>query len=650
MTLEIGQVIHNRYSIIEVLASGGMGTVYRAKDESLGIEVALKEYLPGKISIEHQRRNTALIAGLNHPAIPRVTDAFEEESGSQILVMDFIPGEDLRSRVVKNGPLPIGLSINIISSIGSALQFLHRQSPPVIHQDVKPGNIRITPDGKAILVDFDLATAVQDSKTGLTTNDQGLTPGFAAPEQYNRMSSPASDQYGLAATLFYLLTGVVLPDGIARASGTSDLPEQAASRIPIDIQTCLTKALQINPADRYADIQSFIDALSAFTRNNPGLASSTTRNTRPFPKKGLNRWITAIIGFTSALVLLFIVGWYLLRQPSRFVVPPPVNDLVTPIPDTEIPDPTVDAVMASQPAVVSPSPLPVVPDRNKPTPLGGLSGTFAYTSERTGIPQIYIGSTTSGNSNQLTNVAEGACQPDWSSDGKRLAFISPCPPKSELSGKQEPYAGAGLFLLVLSDGQVIPLPSQPGGDFEPSWSPDGSKIAFTSIRANFPQIFIFDIASEKTTQITDTTGGNRQPSWSRDGKKLAFSSYRKGSWQIWICNMDGTDPSAFSVQNNGAAFSSDWSPDGNAIVYSQTNSLRLVLKSTGDKDSPETILNSRLTGVANPDISPDGKWILFDSKLGGYYQVYRISINGSGVEPITPADEVSYHPVWKPVH
>jgi serine/threonine protein kinase len=241
MSLDIGQVIHNRYNISEVLASGGMGTVYRARDESLGIEVALKEFLPGKISIEHQRRNTALIAGLNHPAIPRVTDSFVTESGSQVLVMDYIPGDDLRSIIEKKGPLPTGKAINIISAIGSALHFLHKQNPPVIHQDVKPGNIRITPDGKAVLVDFDLATELIDSPFGKTTNDQGLTPGFAAPEQYNRMASPASDQYGLAATLFYLLTGVVLPDGISRASGNSDLPEQFVSRISIDLQTCLKK-------------------------------------------------------------------------------------------------------------------------------------------------------------------------------------------------------------------------------------------------------------------------------------------------------------------------------------------------------------------------------------------------------------------------
>jgi hypothetical protein len=463
------------------------------------------------------------------------------------------------------------------------------------------------------------------------------------------MLIPASDQYSLAATLFFLLTGAMLPDGIARATGNTDLPEQAASRIPIDIQTCLIKALQINPTDRYADVQSFIDALSSIIRTSPDLSTQSTRNSRLLQRKVFNRWIAFIVGAIS-LGLLLTVGWFLFRQVSEPLKPSPITKVETTLTETKTVAANIEQPAVERTSTIRPTELPVVPDRNKPTPLGGLSGTYAYVSERTGIPQIYIGSTTSEKSTQLTNVSEGACQPDWSPDGKRLAFISPCPPKSELVGRTEPYIGAGLFLLAINDGQVIPIPSQPGGDFDPAWSPDGEKILYTSIRSNFPQIFLFDILSEETTQLTDTTGGNRQPSWSQDGTRLAFSSYRKGSWQIWIMTANGSNPTAFSIQNNGAAFSADWSPDDSAIVYSQTNSYRLVSKPTADEKLPEVVLNPRLTGASNPDISPDGLWILFDSKIGGNFQIYRISINGSGAESITPGDEISYHPAWKPVH
>jgi eukaryotic-like serine/threonine-protein kinase len=650
MTLQVGEVIRDRYRILCVLASGGMGIVYLAKDESLGVDVAVKESLPGMRSEAQIKRNAILLGSLHHPAIPRITDAFETESSGQILVMDFIPGEDLKSHIDKYGPSTVGDAVAIITSIGSALQYLHNQEPPIIHQDVKPGNIRITPDGNVMLIDFDLATALQDNQTRPSSHEQGLTPGFAAPEQYNQMASPASDQYGLAATLFFVLTASMLPDGITRATGDSKLPERAANRIPLDILTCLKKALQVNSSDRYPNIQSFLDALSSILKTQPEITSITTRNqryTRPLPRRKSFLPIAVVfLGFvavgTAALLLInFPAGKERLSQGTQTeTVSFSGSSSSGPI-KTESPLPVIQSTSL-------PSTETVFVKPSKPTPLGSSSGIYAFVSENTGVPQVFLGTTSSSAPGQLTNVAEGACQPDWSPDGKKIVFVSPCLSKSQLVGKTEPYNGSGLFILSVDGKQVIPIPSQPGGDFEPAWSPGGNQIAFTSTRAKFPQVFIFDLLTDVTTQLTDTTGGNRQPAWSPDGKRLAISSYRKGSFQIWMIDTSGGNPAAFSVQNNGAAYSADWSPDGKDIVYSQTNSLRLVSKNAVSPDSVEAILNPRLTGASNPDVSPDGNWILFDSNLGGKFQVYRISKNGSGVEPITPADETAYQPVWKP--
>jgi len=653
MTLQIGEVAKDRYRIVQILASGGMGIVYLARDESLGVEVAIKESIPGGMTGEQMRKNASLLGSLHHPAIPRITDTFTLADGAQILVMDYIPGEDLKQRVEKSGPLKMGEAVDIILTIGSALQYLHTQTPPIIHQDVKPGNIRIRPDRSVTLVDFDLITTVRDNQTQPSTYEQGLTPGFAAPEQYNRMADTASDQYGLAATLFFALTGSVLPDGLTRASGNSQLPERMAARIPLDILTCLQKALQINPEDRYPNIQSFLDALGSVIKTQPEVSTLTTRKQRyTRPAAGSNSILTiAAISFGVIFVLAAaILLWISLSGPA----PKPTLAIQASV--------TIPAVLSTLPESVAKQPEPTrevtgimygTPTalivEQKPTPLGGGSGVFAFVAEKSEVPQICLGSTASSKIEQLTEISEGACQPDWSPDGKRIVFISPCPPKAKTVGKTDPYSGAGLFILVLENKQVIPIPSLPGGDFDPAWSPDGRQIVFTSLRSKTPQIYLYDVQSEQTSQLTKTTGGNRQPAWSPDAKQIAFSSMRTGTWQIWTMDSDGQNPRVFSNQNSGAGFTPDWSPDAKSIIFSQTNSLLLSIKKAGAANTADQIINNRLTFAANPDISPDNRWILFDSNLGGTHQVYRISLEGSGAEPLTPDNEKSYQPVWKPL-
>ncbi len=563
--------------------------------------------------------------------------------------MDFIPGDDLKTRVEKNGQFKPKDAIGIILTIGSALQHMHSQSPPVIHQDVKPANIRITPDGKTMLIDFDLATSLQENQTRPPLSELGLTPGFAAPEQYNNMGSPASDQYGLAATLFYLLTASVIPDGLSRASGTGHLQEYSASHIPLDIYTCLEKALRINPADRYQDIQSFLNALSAISKGNPEKAIvSTKKNTRtPISRSRRVFLILAIIAFISiAVVGGILISGYLNQNTSNPEPAIRITSLATgssTIEHTKSPVPTLD-IPATKPITI----LPTLTVEIRPTPLGSPSGEYAFVSEDTGIPQIYLAGTGSHESTLLTNVPEGACQPDWSPDGKKIVFVSPCLSRNRLVGKAEPYAKSGLFIISVDQKQITPIPSKPGGDFDPAWSPDGNLIAFTTIRDRFPKIFIYDLTTEESKEISLPGTANKQPAWSPDGSKLAFVSNKNGSLQVWIADKEGNDPRAFSIQKNGAAFTVDWSPDNQSIIYSQTNSYRLVRMETGKTVPSEFVLNPRINYAYNPDFSPDGYWVLFDSNMNGHYRIYRITRDGAGAEPITSADGISYQPVWKP--
>jgi serine/threonine protein kinase len=155
MEITVGEMLVNRYRIVNRFGQGGMGAVYRAWDMNLKKAVALKENLDTSLPAKAQfEREANILANISHPNLPRVTDHFFLEERGQYLVMDFVEGEDLESMVRRLGPLPVDKVLSWTSQICSALDYLHHQASPIIHRDIKPANIKITPDGHAVLVDF----------------------------------------------------------------------------------------------------------------------------------------------------------------------------------------------------------------------------------------------------------------------------------------------------------------------------------------------------------------------------------------------------------------------------------------------------------------------------------------------------------------
>ncbi len=175
-----------------------MGSVYRAMDLNLSVEVALKENL--YLTEEYTRqfkREAAILATLRHPNLPKVTDHFEITGQGQYLVMEFITGEDLRDRMDRIGILPEAEVIHIGTAICDALTYLHTRTPAVLHRDIKPGNIRITDEGHVLLVDFGLAK-LQVGNQETTSGARAMTPGYSPPEQYGSSRTDSrSDIYAL---------------------------------------------------------------------------------------------------------------------------------------------------------------------------------------------------------------------------------------------------------------------------------------------------------------------------------------------------------------------------------------------------------------------------------------------------------------------
>ena len=185
MTLDIGQVLNNRYRIVKLLGQGGFGAVYRAWDITLKGPCAIKESL--ELSPEAQKqfdREASLLFNLRHPNLPRVYDIFSIPDQGRYLAMDYIEGEDLQQSMERTGgPLAQEQVLPWMFQVCDALTYLHSRRPPIIHRDIKPANIRITPQGQAVLVDFGIAKDY-DPHLKTTLRAQAVTPRYSPPEQY----------------------------------------------------------------------------------------------------------------------------------------------------------------------------------------------------------------------------------------------------------------------------------------------------------------------------------------------------------------------------------------------------------------------------------------------------------------------------------
>jgi serine/threonine protein kinase len=282
MVLERGALVNQRYRIIEILGQGGMGAVYRAIDENLGVEVALKENLFTTEEYARQfHREAVILANLRHPNLTRVTDHFVIEGQGQYLVMDYVEGEDLRERMERLGVISEEEAVQIGAAICDALTYLDSRTEPIVHRDIKPGNVKISPNGHIYLVDFGLAKVLEGNQV-TTTGARAMTPGYSPPEQYGTARTDhRSDIYSLGATLYAAVTGHLPEDGLARLMGQAQLTRVRVRnpKISEEFAAVIEKALEVKPEDRFVNAQEFKDALLESQRNRK--SSSTRVSSQP---------------------------------------------------------------------------------------------------------------------------------------------------------------------------------------------------------------------------------------------------------------------------------------------------------------------------------------------------------------------------------
>ena len=285
-----GTKLNGRYVIERVIGQGGFGITYYAKHEILDHAYAIKEfYISG-----HCSRNTAMhtvilqgmdenmyekykqrfieeaktVVALNHPNIVKVVDVFEENN-TAYMVMSFIEGTSLQKMVENNhGPLPYELTVNYMGQLSDAVAYIH--SKHILHRDIKPDNVLITPDNKAMLIDFGSAREFVNDKTQRHTSI--LTQGYAPLEQYNSVSRKGNytDIYALGGVYYFCLTGTTPADATARLlevdTGNDPLkqPKDINPNVTDAVNHTIMKAMELKPENRYQTVAEFQNDLLGY--------------------------------------------------------------------------------------------------------------------------------------------------------------------------------------------------------------------------------------------------------------------------------------------------------------------------------------------------------------------------------------------------
>ena len=658
MTLPEGSFLEGRYRLDKLLSQGGMGTIYKAFDTKLQVAVAIKEnFLQTPQAIEQFEQEALILARLQHSNLPRVSDHFTFDH-RQYLVMDFIEGRDLWDLVENNdGPLDEKITLGYILQVCDAVSYLHRQDPQIIHRDIKPQNIKITPDGRAVLVDFGIAKVITaDGRTH--TGAQAATPGFSPPEQYGGTgTTPQSDIYGLGATLYAVLTGEYPPDSISLLSSAEVFrPPRAVNRaLSRQVSEAIEYAMQLRQQDRPASVVDWMQDLKAILagdivstrrpKEDTAQLTSQTRMTEPVP---------AVLPQTAPIERRRPVWWWLVLGGLAIVMASGITAFIVgqgrgdEASDTEA---LLVALVASATAQAQAGAI----DNTGPDLAATLVALAATATTQTQL-QIEMTRPTETPTATATSTSTAtplpptptptmtAIYPTWTPSRSTPTVVLPtATPKSQrIAFVSNRTGNDDIFTTNLDGSELLNLTeTSVWNETSPTWSPDGRLLAFavTNITES-PEIINSSIRTVPATggEITILTTQAGAPAWSPDGGGLAVAAIDN---YISFFELETGQSRRLTP---GVGYRAAWSPDGLRVAFDNNVDI-FTLSATGNNF--RRVLSSSADEI-EPAWSPDGQHLAFASNGEGNWEIYIVDIDGSNGVRLTnhPADD--RQPTWSP--
>lgn len=304
------------YELLEEIARGGMGVVYRARQASLNRTVALKMILAGQFAspadVQRFRTEAEAAANLQHPNIVAIHEVGEHE-GRHYFSMDYVEGKNLGALLKEQGPLPATRAAELAKTLAEAVHYAHQRG--TLHRDLKPQNILMDPEGRPRITDFGLAKRLHAADTLTATGAVMGSPSYMSPEQAqgrNDLVGPASDVYSLGAVLYEILTGRPpflgdSPMATMNKVMNEEPPRLRSSRstTPTDLETICLKCLEKDPSRRYPTARALAEDLARFLAGDPVQARPASALRRAVAWSRRHRGVTTAV---TAAVLLALVG------------------------------------------------------------------------------------------------------------------------------------------------------------------------------------------------------------------------------------------------------------------------------------------------------------------------------------------------------
>lgn len=666
--VSIGDVI-SHYRIVEHLGGGGMGVVYRAKDERLGRLVALK-FLPAGMTSDLDAKNRLIrearaASALDHSNICTIYEIDESADGQTFIVMASYAGETLKQKIV-SGPLDLATTLKIALQLVDGLRAAHDSG--IVHRDLKPANVMVTDRGEVKILDFGLAKVAAASR--LTHEGAVLgTLAYMSPEQLRGEDADhRSDIWSVGIIIYEMLTGR-LPfrgeyDQIIAYAIANDEPDLT----PLTDQTrkIVERTLAKDPEERYQSAGELEGDLLEISSAD----ASVVGNGR-FP-----RWTGALIAATILLALV----WFAERRP------------LTGGTAAFAPRSTLTALSLGQ--VTTTEDIELYPAFSP----GGDS--IVFSRETDGFVHLFLRDLTTGKETQLSNHRADDLHAAWSPDGKTLLFVRSNSP----SGKLQPsdifgtYTDGDIWLLDLIVGTERKLideafhpkfsrngtqiafdaswsgtrriwisdrlgrnarpvsydSSEVVSHIAPTWSPNGKRIAFQNLDWTTYDIKVVDVETQRAWNVTDDPSLDIYPSWSDENDRIYFSSYRGGGLNIWSAVINETDVSQPQQVTTGA---------GQDIYVHAGRSGRLaftIMSLNSDiwrlpiepltgrpRGNPERLI-STTREESRGAWSPDGRAIAFNSDRAGEMNIWIYDLETHAAHQLTTGAGGAYQASWSP--